>query len=146
MDVEQIVYKEHILAFILRNDFDHQGIHFFTPDDFSQQLAHMRRPGGYVIDPHVHNAVPRKIEWTLEVLFIKRGKVRVDFYDQKRIYLESRVLTQGDVILLAQGGHGFTMLEESEIIEVKQGPYAGDQDKTRFSGIKDNQVQFKDPS
>jgi hypothetical protein len=61
--------------------------------------------------------------------------LRADFYDDERNYLESRILHQGDVLLLASGGHGFEMLEPCEIIEVKQGPYAGEADKTRFSGI-----------
>lgn len=143
MHMERIVVKEEMLALILRYDFDQAGIHFFTPDDFSQQLAYMKRPKGYGIDPHVHNPVLRHVELTQEVLFIKSGKVRVDFYDQARVYLESRILNAGDVILLAHGGHGFVMLEESEIIEVKQGPYAGDKDKTRFVGIQDDQLKVK---
>lgn len=141
--VESIKYKGTLLAVILSVRFSEQGIHFFTPSDFSQQLAYMKRPKGYEIDPHVHNAIPRNIEWTQEVLFIKSGRVRVDFYDQERAYLESRVLVAGDVILLAHGGHGFTMLEESEIIEVKQGPYAGDQDKVRFKGVSGQKLNTK---
>src|SRR3989338_58470 len=128
---EQIMHNNQILAIIVSNSYSDKGIKFFTPNDFSQQLAYMNRPKGYKIEPHVHNAVPRNIDWTQEVLFIKSGRVQVDFYDQKRVYLESRVLSAGDVILLAHGGHGFKMLEETEMIEVKQGPYAGDQDKTR---------------
>lgn len=130
--IEQVVWEGEMQALILRHDFDQEGIHFFTPGDFSQQLAYMKRPKGYEIEPHVHHPVPRSIEWTQEVLFLKRGKVRVDFYDQDHACFESRILNTGDVILLAHGGHGFIMLEESEIIEVKQGPYAGDQDKQRF--------------
>lgn len=143
MHVEQIVHKEQILALILRHDFDSNGIHFFTPGDFSQQLAHIEHPKGYEIDPHVHNAAHRDIAWTQEVLFIKRGKVQVDIYDQDRVYLESRVLGTGDVILLAHGGHGFMMLEESEIIEVKQGPYTGEQDKTRFKGVPGGDIHIE---
>lgn len=143
MECERIVIDGKMLALILRHDFDQDGIHFFTPSDFSQQLAYMKRPKDYVIDPHVHNPVARNIEWTQEVLLIKKGKVRVDFYDDKRVYLESRLLVKGDVILLAQGGHGFTMLEESEIIEIKQGPYAGEQDKTRFKGVPEGDIQLE---
>lgn len=80
----------------------------------------MKRPANYVIAPHVHNVLVREVQYTQEVLFIKSGRVRVDFYDDDKNYLESRILNQGDVILLAHGGHGFEMLEESEIIEVKQ--------------------------
>ena len=94
----------------------------------------MKREKGYIIDPHIHNPVTREVEYTKEVLFIKSGKVKVDFYDNERNYLESEILNTGDVILLAYGGHGFKVLEDCEMIEVKQGPYAGELDKTRFKG------------
>jgi mannose-6-phosphate isomerase-like protein (cupin superfamily) len=131
-----------LLALILRAGFRADGIRFFTPNDFSQQLGYMHRPQGYVIPPHVHNAVERSVHYTKEVLFIKSGKVRVDFYDDNQAYLESRILVAGDVILLAFGGHGFEMLEQTEMIEVKQGPYAGDADKTRFSPIPTSKVRL----
>jgi len=132
---EDILHNGKLLALILRTSFRAEGIRFFTPGDFSQQLGYMNRPRGYVIPPHVHNAVARSVQYTKEVLFIKSGKVRVDFYDDAQNYLESRVLGAGDVILLAFGGHGFEMLEPTEMIEVKQGPYAGDADKTRFGAV-----------
>jgi len=141
--VEQISWKDRPLAFILRTHYKAEGIKFFTPSDFSQQLGYMNRPSGYVIPPHVHNPVPREVQYTKEVLFIKSGRVRIDFYDDDQIYLESRFLETGDVILLAYGGHGFEMLEPTEMIEVKQGPYAGDQDKTRFDGISADQAVIK---
>lgn len=129
---------------LVRTTYQAEGIQFFTPNDFSQQLAYMNRPEGYVIAPHVHNAVPREVQFTKEVLFIKSGKVRVDFYDDDQNYLESRILNQGDVILLAFGGHGFEMLEASEIIEVKQGPYAGEADKTRFTPVNAERLRTKE--
>ncbi len=132
---ENIVHDGRVLAVLLRHDFNRPGIHFFTPGDFSQQLGYMNRPEGHVIPPHVHNTVTREVHSTKEVLIIKSGRVRVDFYDDDQNYLESRVLATGDVLLLAYGGHGFEMLEPTEMIEVKQGPYAGDEDKTRFIGI-----------
>lgn len=140
--IEQIVHDKEVLALILRAGFRAEGIRFFTPDDFSQQLGYMNRPQGYVIPPHVHNAVERSVHYTKEVLFIKSGRVRVDFYDDAQNYLESRILGAGDVILLAFGGHGFEMLEASEMIEVKQGPYAGDADKTRFPPIPAAKVRL----
>ncbi len=130
--LEKLTHNSQLLAIIISNSFKQEGIAFFTPDQFSQQLGYMNRPAGYVIPPHVHNVVPRMVELTQEVLFIKSGKVRVDFYNDDREYLQSRILNQGDVILLAHGGHGFEILEQAEIIEVKQGPYCGDADKTRF--------------
>lgn len=141
--IENITHEGRTLAVLLHAEYRAEGIHFFTPDDFSQQLGYMNRPQGYVIPPHVHNPVAREVQYTKEVLFIKSGKVRVDFYDDDQRYLESRVLHQGDVLLLAFGGHGFEMLEPTEMIEVKQGPYAGDADKTRFNGIGTDQVLIR---
>ena len=141
--LETIVHEGKTLAIVLRAGYREEGIRFFTSDDFSQQLAYMNRPSGYLIPPHVHNPVQREVQYTNEVLFIKSGRVRVDFYTERQRYLESTVLERGDVVLLVVGGHGFEMLEASEIVEVKQGPYAGEADKTRFSGITAAQVRWK---
>ena len=130
---ESIYHREQLLAIIIPSTFRKPGIHFLTSDDLTQQLAYMQHPAGKEIAPHLHNPVPREVLFTQEVLFIRKGKLRVDFYDDDRNYLESRILEAGDAILLATGGHGFEVLEELEMIEVKQGPYAGDQDKTRFA-------------
>jgi hypothetical protein len=132
--VEQIIHLNRIYAIIVRSGFDSPGVNFFTPDDFSQQLAYMHHPKGKIIQPHVHNPVQREVTYTLEVLFIKKGKIRIDFFSEEQVYFESRILSGGDVVLLARGGHGFEILEEIEMIEVKQGPYANDKDKTRFLG------------
>jgi hypothetical protein len=138
------VYKEGLLlSIIIRNEYSNEGINFFTNDNDSQQLGFMNRPKGYEIKPHRHNLVQREVHLTQEVLFIKSGKVRVDFYSNEQEYLESRILFQGDVILLSDGGHGFKMLEPSEIIEVKQGPYCGEQDKVRFEPVDDSIIKLK---
>jgi len=142
--IECIKNKKTILAIIIRSRFNGDGVTFFTPGEFSQQLAYMNHPAGKIIQSHVHNPEPREVQYTQEVLFLKKGKLRVDFYDEKQNYLESHILETGDVILLANGGHGFEALEEIEMFEVKQGPYAGDQDKTRFEGISADQAIFKD--
>jgi hypothetical protein len=130
--VETIVRGGELLAIIIRASHAKDGIDFLTPPEFSQQLAYMRRRRGYVIDPHIHNPVPRQVKFTHEVLFVRRGRVRVDLYTVEKQYAESRELVSGDVIMLAGGGHGFEMLEDTEMIEVKQGPFAGENDKTRF--------------
>ena len=130
--IEKIIHKEQMFALILRSRYESDGIKFFTPDDFPQQLGYMRHKKGHKIIPHLHNKVKREISYTFEVLMVKSGKVKVNFYDDHKQYLENKILNKGDVILLAYGGHGFEILEDSEMIEVKQGPYAGDDDKTRF--------------
>jgi hypothetical protein len=130
--IENIKHEGTDLALIIRNSYRKDGIEFFTPSHYSQQVGYMNRPKDYVIQPHLHKPVERLVSYTKEVLFIKSGKVRVDFYDENKYFLFSSILNTGDVILLAYGGHGFVMLEDTEIIEVKQGPYSGDQDKERF--------------
>jgi len=130
---EQVTIQGDVVAIIVRKDFEKQGIHFFTPNDYSQQLAYMSHPTGKDIQPHVHKKVQREVHYTQETLFIRKGKLQVDFYSDDQQYQESRVLEAGDVILLIKGGHGFKVLEDLEMFEVKQGPYAGDEDKIKFT-------------
>lgn len=131
------------LAFVIRSTYSSQGINFFTPNTYSQQLGYMNRPKGYVIPPHVHNPVRREVEYTKEVLVIRSGRVRIDFYNDNQMYISSIIVSTGDIILLAYGGHGFEMLENSDIVEVKQGPYAGDNDKTRFLPVSSDLIVIK---
>lgn len=140
--ITRITHQDKELALIIRHTFKKEGIEFLTPSTYSQQIGYMNRPAGYVIAPHVHNPVTREVQFTKEVLFIRSGKLRVDFYADDQTYLQSIILNAGDVILLAFGGHGFEMLEPTEIIEVKQGPYAGDADKTRFAGITSEKARI----
>lgn len=140
--VENINFRGEIIAIIIHQDYKNNSITFFTPNDFSQQLAYMNHPQGKIIDPHVHNVVKREVLYTKEVLFIKKGKIRTDFYTDEQEYICSRILESGDIILLAAGGHGFEMLEDTEMFEVKQGPYAGENDKTRFEGINNQDIKY----
>ena len=131
--IEEVHYQTEVLAIIVRRNFHKKGIHFFTSNDLSQQLAYMSHPTGKEIQPHVHKKVQREVQFTQETLFIRKGKLKVDFYSVDQEYLESRILESGDVILLIKGGHGFEVLEDLEMFEVKQGPYAGDADKIKFT-------------
>lgn len=130
--IEEIKAGDQIIAIILYNEFNKDGIAFFSPDNFSQQLGYLKHGKGYKIPAHVHILHERGVKYTQETLFIKKGHIRVNFYNDDKAYLTSRELKTGDTVLLASGGHGFEFLEESEMIEVKQGPYCGDQDKERF--------------
>lgn len=133
--IEHIVYKKVLLAIIIRSNYKGNGITFFTPTDFSQQLGYMNRPKGYIIEPHIHKHWERKVMFTQEVLVIKQGKVRVNFYNERQYYIESWIISTGDVILLAAGGHGFEILEDAEIIEIKQGPYNHKKDMVKFTNV-----------
>ena len=127
--VEEVVVDGVQVALILRSSFRAPGVRFFTPSTYSQQLGYMSHPAGHRIRAHVHRELRREVLRTQEVLLLRSGRVRVDFYGDADRPRASRVLEPGDVVLLARGGHGFEVLEACEMIEVKQGPYAGDEDK-----------------
>jgi len=119
-------------AIVIRHNFSVTGIEFFSPSSFSQQLGLMSRPSGYHVPAHRHNLVSRTISVTQEVLLIRSGICRVNLFSEQDEILHSIELFSGDVILLAHGGHEVIMVSDCDILEVKQGPYAGDQDKTAF--------------
>jgi len=123
---------EQLLALIIRAAFDKSGISFLTPDENILQVGYMSYSESKKIQPHIHNQYKREITGTQEVVYIKEGKVRVNFFDLNKEYVSSRELNQGDCIVLVGGGHGFDILEPTKMIEIKNGPYAGDQDKVRF--------------
>jgi mannose-6-phosphate isomerase-like protein (cupin superfamily) len=141
--VEHVMHDGSLLAIILYAEFNRPGIHFFTEPELSQQLAYMQHGPGTVIQPHVHVRVRHEVQYTQEVLIIRSGRLRVDFYTDGGEYLESRELTAGDTILLASGGHGFEVLEPLEMLEVKQGPYLGDDAKRRFTAVSPEAVRVR---
>jgi hypothetical protein len=124
--IETINSGGETLCIIIRSGFSTEGIKFITPGQFPQQLGYMKRDQGYKIAPHTHKKVERKVTLSQEVLFVKAGKVKVSIFDNLNVFVQDTVISAGDVILLASGGHAFEMLETSEIIEVKQGPYLED--------------------
>jgi mannose-6-phosphate isomerase-like protein (cupin superfamily) len=130
--MEEYIFDGELFAIVIRNTFDKKGITFFTEENLSQQLAYMSHPKGKTIQPHIHKPIERTVAYTQEVLIIKDGILKVDFYSEQQAYLESISLKKGDIILLIKGGHGFSVTEDVKMIEVKQGPYAGDKDKIRF--------------
>jgi hypothetical protein len=132
MSVEFYGEKQKPLAIVIRSTEKVSGIEFFSPVDFSQQIGLMSRPKGYKVAPHTHNEIKRTIFNTQEVLFVRYGKCKVTLYDYDQSKVAEIVLLVGDAILLAAGGHGIEMLSDTEILEVKQGPHLGAEDKTHF--------------
>ena len=130
--IERIEAEGKPIAIIVRNDFNRPGVNFFSPFEFSQQLGILVHPPGHEVKPHVHNVIARDVRVTQEVLFNIEGKVEITLYKENKKFITSRLLTQGDTILLAYGGHGIKILEPSKILEVKQGPYVGTEDKEFF--------------
>lgn len=143
--VEIIIKIEHdgtLFATIVDSSFSEPGVSFITPNSSSLQLGFIAQPEGKSIKAHYHRPTTRELYFTNEVLIIRKGKLRVDFYNEERIYLESYILKTGDIILLEAGGHGFEVLEEVDIIEVKQGPYVEGEDKDRFDGVDSKNIVY----
>lgn len=124
-----------LLATIISSGVSENGINFVTNNDSEHQVGILQWPQGHIIEAHVHNSLSRTINSTQEVLFVRWGRVRVDLYTSDRTYDCSRILESGDVVFLESGGHGFEILEAAQIIEVKQGPYIGDHEKTKFAPL-----------
>lgn len=139
---ENIIHDGVLLAIVVREGPLPGGITFLTEDAYSQQLALMSHRAGHRIDAHVHCPVSREVAITQEVLVIKKGKLRIDFYarDDASDYIGSVELGGGDLVLLIAGGHGFEVLEDLEMIEIKQGPYVGPADKRRFDSIAADRI------
>lgn len=131
--IEKIAWKGKTIALILRGDYEPEGVSFITPQDNPFQLGILKHRQGTRIKPHVHKKSPRTINDIQEVLHMEYGKVEVEFYDAEGRKLKSAILNSNDTILLLSGGHGFNILEDAKIIEVKQGPYYGTEgDKERL--------------
>ncbi len=142
-DIIRIINKNRLLAVIIKVKFKQDGLKFFVPDEYPQQLGYMKRPRGYLIASHIHRPVLRRIKLAQEVLFIRKGKIRIDFYDEKKHYLESRIVKQGDIVFLAFGGHGFEFMEDAEMIEVKQGPFFKGALPIRFEPVSKDKIKLK---
>lgn len=121
--IERIEWKGEILALILRSNYEPEGTNFITSGENPIQLGVLKHRQGTKIKPHVHKNIPKIINDIQEVLHMEYGKVEVEFYESANTKIGSTVLNSGDTILLISGGHGFNVLEDSKLIEVKQGPY-----------------------
>lgn len=130
--LEIISCNEGPLAYLVDGSWDPSESEFLTPDDFGQQMGMIVYPAGGEVIPHVHLPVTRTVEGTSECIVVRKGRCEVDFFDSERRHVTTRSLKQGDILLLLRGGHGFRMLEDTVLFEVKQGPYMGTKDKERF--------------
>ena len=123
--------KGKIMAIVIPKEHKANGIEFFTKDEDYMQVAAMGHPAGYVIAPHYHNIFPRTVDYTCESLIIRNGAMRVTLYDDMKP-LHTFDVSAGDILTMYSGGHGFDVTEDIDMVEIKQGPYLGVNDKTRF--------------
>jgi len=105
------------------------GINFVTLPDMNLQLGVMRYPAGKEIAKHRHLEHERSFKATQEVLFVQRGLIDIGIYNEDGRYLASVFLQTGDVLKLVRGSHSLIWERDSQVVEVKSGPYMGEQDK-----------------
>ena len=142
--IEKIINNKKLLALIVRGKYrNKKGITFFTPNNSTQQFGYMKHKKKHIIKPHLHKKRATKIFYTTEVILILKGKLRVDFYNSIKKYLFSKILKPKDIIMLVKGGHGFKVLKEVQMIEIKQGPYSLSKDKVKFENINENKIKIK---
>ena len=142
--IEKIIYKKKLLALIVREKYrNRKGITFFTPNESTQQFGYMKHKKKHIIKPHLHKKRVTKISYTTEVILILKGKLRVDFYYNYKKYLFSKILKEKDIIMLVHGGHGFKVLKNIEMLEIKQGPYSLTKDKIKFEEVNEKKIRIK---
>ena len=142
--IEKIFNQKKLYALIVRNSYKKKkGVSFFTDKNATQQFGYMNHKKNYIILPHRHNKRQSKILLTTEVIIILKGILRVDFYNNKEKYLFSKKLYSNDLIMLSNGGHGFKVLKNVKMIEVKQGPYSLSMDKVKFDSVDEKKIKIK---
>ena len=142
--IEKVIHKKKLFALIVRGKFRKKtGINFFTENNATQQFGYMKHKKDYVIKPHKHNQRLTKILMTTEIIILFKGILRVDFYNNKKMYLFSKKIFEKDIIMLLNGGHGFKVLKDVEMLEVKQGPYKLSRDKVKFDNVDEKKIRIK---
>lgn len=130
--IEHITWQDTALCYIIRGTFLPERTTFLTRPEFKQQVGYVVYPAGGEVKRHVHKPLERHLVGTSEVLVVKQGRCLIDIYNDDRELVATRELSTGDVMLMVGGGHGFRMLEDTILLEIKQGPYTGLDEKEHF--------------
>lgn len=134
MKTEKIIDRGLTLAIIVRGNDWKKGLGFITSEEDYQQVGTWNYDKGQKLAPHIHLSVSREVMHTQEVVHIKRGSLRANIFTVDRELLKSIELREGDTIILLNGGHGYDILEDNtQVLEVKNGPYPGaEKDRERI--------------
>ena len=142
--IEKIKHKNKLFALIVRGKYrNKKGISFFTDNKDIQQFGYMYHKKNHIIKPHLHKKQMRKLLHTSEVILILKGILRVDFYNKKKNYLFSKLLREKDIIMLVHGAHGFRVIKDVQMLEIKQGPYITKLDKIKFDETNESKIKIK---
>tara|TARA_B100001769_G_C22033655_1_gene555421 strand:- start:558 stop:992 length:435 start_codon:yes stop_codon:yes gene_type:complete len=142
--ITRINHKKKLYALIVDNNYRKmRGVNFFSSNDLPQQFGYIYQKKNHIIPPHTHRKRSTKVFITSEVLIILKGILRIDFYDLKQKYLFSKIIKKGQIIFLLHGSHGFKVVKDLQMIEVKQGPFKKNMDKIKFLPISEDKIRIK---
>lgn len=130
--IEKIQIGKKLLALLIKANTKTDNTAFFTQPEANLQVGHVVYSKKTSIKRHIHKTIHRKLDRTEEVLIVKKGRCNIDIYDENKKLITTRKLSEGDIIILVSGGHGFKILEDTVLLEIKQGPYTGVVEKDRF--------------
>ncbi|TKX30169.1 hypothetical protein CQA38_00570 [Campylobacter sp. MIT 12-5580] len=132
--MREIKEKDIVLARHIKEEDCIEGLNFFSQDEEFIQVGTWGYNKGKKLLAHIHNEVERKVYWTQEVLFIKKGSIKVRVYNTNAQFLEEFIAQAGDILIMLRGGHGYDILEDgTKVVEIKNGPYVGaDLDRRRI--------------
>lgn len=126
MDIRTITDHGKVLAHVFSHSIKAEGVRFLSPNDYTLQLGLIEHPAGKIVRDHIHNPdIKYKVDTTQEFLYLEKGKVKAKIFNDDFELIEEVILNPGDFLLHVSGGHGFEILEECRLIEIKQGPYPG---------------------
>jgi hypothetical protein len=131
-ELERITSGDDVLALVVRASHRPAATTFLTDPEHVQQVGFVVYGRGGEVARHAHLPVERRIVGTPEVIVVRAGRCELDVFDDRRELVATRELREGDVMVMLGGGHGFRMLEDTVLLEVKQGPYGGEAEKERF--------------
>ena len=130
--IETITHSGRLLCYLITADHTVSKTEFVTPEEANFQVGFISYPAGSEIPRHVHKPLDRALIGTSEVLFIRKGTCEIDIYTTEKELVTTRTLHCGDMVVLLDCGHGFRLQEDTIIMEIKQGPYTGLDEKERF--------------
>jgi hypothetical protein len=121
---------DNLCAIIIRAGAKSEMINFITDEKMEFQIGLMKRDKNNPVLKHKHNLINRNIQKTSEVIIVRKGSLFASVWSNKNVFISSAQINYGDIILFYSGYHGITFEEECEILEIKQGPYSSNLDKS----------------
>lgn len=98
-----------------------------TSSEEALQVLTLKHPKGRLVAPHIHKPHKRETNILQECLVVIIGKLRVSFFDEEdRTSVTQIDLISGETCIILAGPHSVEFLEDSEVIEIKNGPFFDD--------------------